>query len=59
VPTLVVHGDADHLIDWSGGRRTADAIPNARFVLIEGLGHDNPPEYWDQVIALVHEHVAR
>jgi pimeloyl-ACP methyl ester carboxylesterase len=59
VPTLVLHGDADQLIDWSGGRRTADAISNARFVLIEGLGHDTPPEYWDRLIALVHEHVDR
>ncbi len=32
VPTLVLHGSADTLIDPSGGRRTAELIPGARFV---------------------------
>jgi pimeloyl-ACP methyl ester carboxylesterase len=56
VPTLVLHGDADTLIDQSGGRRTAEAIRGARFVLIEGLGHDYPPQYWDQWVELVTAH---
>ena len=46
----------DKLADPSGGRRTAEAIPGARFVLIEGMGHDYPPAYWDQIVALVTEH---
>ena len=56
VPTLVIHGDADGLIDPSGGRRTAEAIPGARFVLVEGMGHDYPPQYWDQLVDLVSGH---
>jgi pimeloyl-ACP methyl ester carboxylesterase len=56
VPALVLHGDADTLVDPSGGRRTAEAIPGARFVLLEGMGHDYPPQYWDQVIDLVRAH---
>ena len=32
VPTLVMHGDVDNLIDISGGVRTAESIPGARFV---------------------------
>jgi pimeloyl-ACP methyl ester carboxylesterase len=47
-PTLVVHGTADTLIDISGGRRTAELIPGARFVAIEGMGHDYPPELWQR-----------
>lgn len=39
---LVVHGTADPLIDISGGRATADAIPGSRFVAIEGMWHDLP-----------------
>jgi pimeloyl-ACP methyl ester carboxylesterase len=46
--TLVMHGDSDTLIDVSGGRRTAELIPDARFVEIEGMGHDYPPELWDR-----------
>lgn len=39
VPTLVVTGDHDRTVvpDWS--RRTAAAIPGARFAVIEGCGH--------------------
>jgi pimeloyl-ACP methyl ester carboxylesterase len=56
VPTLVLHGDADGLIDPSGGRRTAEAIPGARFVLLEGMGHDYPPQYWARIVDLVSAH---
>jgi pimeloyl-ACP methyl ester carboxylesterase len=56
VPALVLHGSADKLVDPSGGRRTADAIPGARFVLIDGMGHDYPPHYWDQLVRLVVDH---
>jgi pimeloyl-ACP methyl ester carboxylesterase len=59
VPTLVVHGDADTLVDVSGGRRTADAIPGARFVLLAGMGHDYPPSYWDRIIDLVKAHAGQ
>lgn len=47
-PTLVMHGTADTLIDISGGRRTAELIPGARFVQIEGMGHDYPPALWER-----------
>jgi pimeloyl-ACP methyl ester carboxylesterase len=50
VPTLVIHGSRDTLIDPSGGRRTAELIPGARYVEIEGMGHDYPPAVWDQLV---------
>lgn len=56
IPTLVMHGDKDNLIDISGGRRTAEVIPGARFVVMEGMGHDYPPQYWDRWIQLVTDH---
>ncbi|MDQ6698409.1 MAG: alpha/beta fold hydrolase [Actinomycetota bacterium] len=56
VPTLVMHGDADTLVDISGGRSTADAIPGARFVVMEGMGHDYPPQYWERWVQLVTDH---
>lgn len=57
-PTLVMHGDRDTLIDISGGRRTADLIPGARFEAIEGLGHDDPPELWNRWVDIVSGFVA-
>ncbi len=53
VPALVLHGDNDTLIDQSGGRRVADLIPGARFELIEGMGHDYPPQLWGRWTNLV------
>ena len=44
LPTLVIHGLADRMVDVSGGRATAEAIPGAELILIEGLGHDLPRE---------------
>ena len=41
-PTLVIHGTADKLVAPSGGRATARAIPGARLLKIEGMGHDLP-----------------
>jgi pimeloyl-ACP methyl ester carboxylesterase len=52
-PTLVMHGDSDTLIDISGGRRTAELIPGARFEVIEGMGHDYPPQLWNTWVDLV------
>lgn len=50
VPTLVVHGDADPLIDPSGGEATAKAIPGARLLVIPGLGHELPPGAWPELL---------
>ncbi len=57
VPTLVIHGDCDTLIDQIGGRRTAELIPGARFELIDGMGHDYPPQLWPQWTTLVVAHI--
>ena len=48
LPVLVLHGSRDTLIDPSGGRQTAAVIPGARYVEIEGMGHDYPPAVWDE-----------
>jgi pimeloyl-ACP methyl ester carboxylesterase len=44
VPTVVIHGDRDPLIDISGGRATADAIPGAELVVLPGVGHGFPDD---------------
>jgi pimeloyl-ACP methyl ester carboxylesterase len=58
VPTLVLHGDRDTLIDPSGGRRIAQLVPGARYVEIQGLGHDYPPAIWDRWVAIWAQFVA-
>ncbi len=58
VPTLVMHGSADTLITPEGGMHTAEVIPNAKFVLLEGMGHDLPEFYWSQIADAVASLVA-
>jgi pimeloyl-ACP methyl ester carboxylesterase len=55
-PTLVIHGTADRLVRPSGGRATARAIPGARLMLIEGMGHDLPRAAWPQIVGAIAEH---
>ena len=42
LPVLVIHGDTDPMIDVSGGRATATAIPGARLWVVPGMAHDLP-----------------
>jgi pimeloyl-ACP methyl ester carboxylesterase len=58
VPTLVVHGDADRLVPPIAGQATADAIPGARLEIVEGMGHDYPPEHWDRMVDLITTHAS-
>jgi pimeloyl-ACP methyl ester carboxylesterase len=58
VPTLVIHGVADPLIQVSGGHATAAAIPNAELLAIDGMGHDLPSQLWPQVIERISTHIA-
>jgi pimeloyl-ACP methyl ester carboxylesterase len=58
-PTLVVHGTADKLVPPSGGRATARAIPGARLLLIEGMGHDLPRAVWPQLLDAIEHNAAR
>lgn len=52
IPSLVIHGTADNLIDLSGGKRTAELIPGAQLEIIDGLGHDLPPALVERVVAV-------
>ena len=53
VPTLVIHGTADPLVNPSGGVATARAVPDAKLMMIEGMGHDLPEQVWDQMLAAI------
>jgi pimeloyl-ACP methyl ester carboxylesterase len=56
VPALVIHGDADRLVPIELGRLTAECIPNARFEVVAGMGHDYPPQIWDTIVELISKH---
>lgn len=52
----MIHGDQDTLIDISGGRRTAEVIPQARFLEVAGMGHDYPEYFWPILVTAMREH---
>jgi len=56
VPTLIIHGLDDTLIDPSGGRRTAELVPDSRLLLVEDMGHDRPPALWPYLVDAIAEH---
>jgi pimeloyl-ACP methyl ester carboxylesterase len=50
IPTLVIHGGNDPLVSLEAGKDTAEAIPGAELLIIDGMGHSLPPETWSQVV---------
>jgi pimeloyl-ACP methyl ester carboxylesterase len=59
VPTAVIHGTRDPLVKPSGGRATAKAIPNARLMMIDGMGHDLPRDLWPTFTNAIHTNAGR
>ncbi len=58
-PVLVVHGVDDPLIPPGNGRQVAAAVPGARLLEIEGMGHNLPERFWPQVIDAIVENARR
>jgi pimeloyl-ACP methyl ester carboxylesterase len=55
-PTLVIHGTVDPLVRPEGGKYTAAAIPGAKLLMIEGMGHALPIPMWPQIIDAIDKH---
>lgn len=58
VPTLVLHGTADRLLDPANGELIARLVPRARLELLEGSGHMFFWEQPERSARLVREHAA-
>ena len=56
VPTLVIHGRDDKLIQPDGGTQTAAAIPEASLLLLAHMGHDLPRPLWPLIVDAVISH---
>ena len=59
VPTLVIHGDIDPLVTYSGGEATAKAVPGAELLTIEGMGHTMPAVTWPQIVEAIVNHTRK
>jgi pimeloyl-ACP methyl ester carboxylesterase len=56
VPTLVIHGTADPLVDPKAAQDTAISIPGAKLKMIEGMGHALPMAIWPEIIDAIDKH---
>ncbi|MDT5097771.1 MAG: hypothetical protein QOC76_1508, partial [Mycobacterium sp.] len=57
-PTIVVHGTNDPMVRPRNGRTLARVIAGARFVVVDGMGHDLPEPVWRPVIEALTENFA-
>lgn len=57
LPTLVMHGTADPLFPPAHGRALAEAIPGARLIELDDVGHQLPPPHtWQRLVDTLIEH---
>lgn len=59
VPTLVIHGRDDLLLQPSGGERTAELVPGAALLMLNDMGHDVPRPLWPVFVDSIVAHVRR
>lgn len=55
VPTLVIHGVDDVLIPIGNGRMVAAAVPGARLLEFETMGHNVPKRFWPPILDAIAE----
>ncbi len=56
-PTLVIHGDADPLVNVAGARAVAAAVPGAKLQIMPSIGHDFPPDMLGHITTLMVDHI--
>jgi pimeloyl-ACP methyl ester carboxylesterase len=59
VPTAVIHGDSDPLVDVSGGIATSKAVKNSTLHILKGMGHDLPQPLWGEIIDIIAQNASR
>jgi pimeloyl-ACP methyl ester carboxylesterase len=49
-PTVVIHGSKDPMMRPRNGRNLARVIDGARYIVVDGMGHDLPGPVWRPVV---------
>lgn len=55
IPARVLHGSEDPLVSSAAGKDVAAALPQAKFTLVEGLGHSLPAQLHGRIITALVE----
>lgn len=56
-PSLIIHGDADPLVRYEGGKRSAELIENSRLQAVKGMGHSLPEALLPDFVEWISNHV--
>ncbi len=59
VPTLVLNGTEDPIFSVEHGQDLAKSIPGAKLILLENMGHNCNPVFYDDVIRAIKEHAQK
>ena len=59
VPTLVIHGTADHVLPVAHAQAFARHVPGCELAMMDGMGHLPTRTEWETVTRLVIDHVTR
>jgi pimeloyl-ACP methyl ester carboxylesterase len=57
-PTVVIHGSKDPMVRPRNGRNLARVIDGARYVVVDGMGHDLPEPVWRPIVEALTENFA-
>jgi pimeloyl-ACP methyl ester carboxylesterase len=58
-PTVVIHGSQDPMVRPRNGRNVAMTIKGARYVVVDGMGHDLPEPVWEPIVDALVENFGR
>jgi pimeloyl-ACP methyl ester carboxylesterase len=53
IPNLVIHGSKDPLVLEELGKDTAETVPGAELLVINGMGHDLPRPIWPRIVEAI------
>ncbi|NEB79834.1 alpha/beta hydrolase [Streptomyces sp. SID14478] len=53
VPTTILTGDSDQLVDPAASARLREVIPRSTLTVFPGMGHELPEPLWDEIAALL------
>jgi len=57
MPTLIIHGKSDPLVRFEHCEKYAPLIPHAKKLFIDGMGHDLPGIYMEQIHAAILDNI--
>jgi pimeloyl-ACP methyl ester carboxylesterase len=58
LPTLIIHGTNDEIFPLEHGKKLVELIPNAKLIVLDGVGHMFPIPNMDNLVKEVLEHMS-